>query len=198
MSTSRPSAPVDWNVIRQRLAQAAETLNAPDGMSRDRARVVLEERARLLARPAAAAAPDDLLSLVTFRLAGEMYGVDTASVREAFQLRDLALLPGAEPPATALTAWRGDLLMLLDLRPVLGLSERALNDLRQVIVIDTSAGVAGVLADEVIGTAHVRAGEIDGQTVGRASGPYVRGVSPDAIIVLDLRAFGTGEAREDR
>lgn len=198
MTTPGMSTPVDWNVIRQRLARTVDILAAPDEMSADRARGVLEERARLLARPAAAPAPDDLLSLVTFRLAGEMYGVDTAGVREVFRLTDLALLPGAEPPATALTAWRGELLMLLDLRQVLGLSERALNDLRQVVVIDTSAGVAGLLADEVIGTAQVRAGEIDGQTVGRASGPYVRGVSPDAIIVLDSRAFGTGEAREDR
>ena len=120
------------------------------------------------------------------RIAAERYAAEAAHVREVFRLAEFAPLPGAEPPVFGVTAWRGDLLLLLDIRRALGLSATALNDLRHVVVLDAGARSVGILVDEVVGLATIHATDVR-QTTGRngAAREVVRGVTSDALIVLE-------------
>jgi purine-binding chemotaxis protein CheW len=148
-------------------------------------RALLDERARLLARPVAAAVTADV-ELVTFALASERYALESRYVVEVLRLADLALLPGAQPPVIGVTAWRGGLLTILDLRPLLGVANEALNDLGRVIVLGESHAVLGILADAVQDLIGVAASAIREPPQGVAvRREYLRGVTGEALLVLD-------------
>jgi len=152
----------------------------------ERARSVLEERARILARPAATAPAQGTLSAVTFALGGERYAIESRYVIEVTRLAELALLPGAKPPVLGITAWRGGPLPVLDVRPLLGLSPTALNDLGRMIVLGESRAAFGILADAVDDIVELRTSEVreppEGVAVEREC---LRGVTGDALLVMD-------------
>jgi len=149
-------------------------------------RAVLEGRARVLARPLATPAREERFDVLTLALAGERYAVESCQVVEVFKLRDLALLPGAEPPVLGIAAWRGGLLTVLDLRPVLGLPASALDDLGYVVVLGGERPAFGILADAVHDVVSLAASDVriptEGAAVGRA---FLRGVAPGILLVLD-------------
>jgi len=150
------------------------------------ARAVLEERARRLARPPAPPAPADTLEVITFALANETYAVESRYVVAVFKLSDLSALPGAEPPLFGVTAWRGELLTILDLRAALGLSVAALNDLSRVIVVGEDRPVFGILADAMRELVTLPAAEVRDPPEGIAARrEYLRGVTADAVLVLE-------------
>lgn len=147
-------------------------------------REILEERAAALARPVTAP-PRDTVELVTFQLAKETYGIESRYVVEVFPLAHLATLPGAKPPVFGVTAWRGEILSVLDIRPVLGVAANALNDLSRVIVLGQSRAAFGVLVDAVHEVISVPASEIREPQPGVAAArEYVRGVTSQAVLVL--------------
>lgn len=156
----------------------------------DRAKAVLETRARALARPLAEAPSPDAMAVVSVRLAREHYAFEAAHVLEVMPLAELTPLPGAEPPVFAVTTWRGELLLLLDIRPSLGLSAAALNDLRHVVVLDGGTTPVGILVDEVLEMATIRRASVRPLGLpGGAARDLVRGVTDDALIVLDSGAL---------
>ena len=153
-------------------------------------RAVLEQRARLLARPAAPPPSGDTLELITFTLANETYALESRYVLEVFRLADLSPLPGAEPPVRGVTGWRGGLLTILDLRPVLGLSVAALNDLSRVIVLGENRAAFGILADAVRDVVTLPASEVREPPEGvAAQRMYLRGITGEAVLVLEARAL---------
>lgn len=149
------------------------------------ARALLERRARELARRPAQVAPGGTVELVEFRIAGERYAVEAREVLTAFALTDLAPLPGATAPVAGVTIWRGRLVTLLDVRPLLGLSSAALNDLRMVAVLGDTRGSAGILVDALVGTCTRRADEFRVDGMRAKQGGHVRGLSSDALTLLD-------------
>ncbi|HEX9632702.1 MAG TPA: chemotaxis protein CheW [Gemmatimonadales bacterium] len=182
----RPRGPVDWAGLRGRVQATGERA---DGETPDAAqqRRTLDERARALARPPAAPLPTDTLALVIVSLGGEAWGGDARLVWEAFRLAAFTPLPGAAEPVAGITAWRGSVITVLDLRPVLGIPTTPLADLGFGLVIGDDRPAFAVLADAVgeITTVDPRAlrEPQEGVAVRRE---YVLGVTPAAVFVLDL------------
>lgn len=178
--------PVDWAEIRRRVEAAGRAVVGEQDASPERMRAVLEERARLLARPAAPPLAGDTLEVVTFALANETYAVESRYVLAVFRLTDLSPLPGAEPPVFGVTVWRGELLTILDLRAALGLSVTALNDLSRVIVLGEERPAFGILADAARELVTLPASDVREPPEGvAAKREYLRGVTPDAMLVLE-------------
>lgn len=179
--------PVDWAEIRRRVEAAARALDAHATRTPEQERAVLEDRARTLARRPESP-PREAVQVLTFRLAGETYAIGAECVIEVFRPEGLTLLPGAPPPTLAVTARRGELLTLLDLRRVLGLSPTALNDLTTVVTLGHDAPVFGLLVDTVDGLVMLREGELHaapGSDEGAVARSYLRGITADAVTVLD-------------
>src|SRR5262245_46166269 len=87
---------IDWQQVRRRLARAVAATEEASRLSPERARAVMEERARALARvPPAAARAADVLEVVIFALADELYAIETRHVREVSRLTDATPVPGA-------------------------------------------------------------------------------------------------------
>lgn len=181
-----PRGPVNWAEIRLRVEAAGHAVAGESAASPERVRQVLEERARALARPAAPPPAGDTLELITFALANEVYAIESRYVVAVFELVDLSPLPGAEPPVFGVTAWRGELLTILDLRATLGLSVAALNDLSRVIVLGEERPAFGILADAVRELVTLPAPAVREPPEGVAGKrEYLRGVTPDAMLVLE-------------
>jgi purine-binding chemotaxis protein CheW len=155
--------------------------------------LVLQERAIALARVTAerrGASQGQTQELVVFELAREHYGIEIQFVQSVFRLGELALLPGASAPLYGLTAWRGRLLSILDLRLVLGLPVRGLSDLSRVIVLGAEQPAFGILADSVAGLRVLQKEEIRTPVEGvMPRRELVIGLTNDALIVLDAAAI---------
>lgn len=177
---------VDWVSLRQRLDEACAALEQPGDADPAREGSLLERRAALLARPVAAAAPTDTYEAITFRLGSESCAIQASFVMNVFRLGSLALLPGALPPVHGVTMWRGDVLTLLDLRGLLGISTAALTDLGRVIVVGRARAAFGFMADSVTGVRVIGRHDVhssSGRSGGRSA--IVGGITSDALLVLN-------------
>ena len=183
---------IDWEEVRRRLARAAEATGESLRLSPQRAKAILDERARALARvPPAPPKASEVLEIATFALANEHYGVETRFVREVVRLADFTPLPGAPPFLVGVLNLRGEILALIDLRTFFGVPARGLTDLARVLVLGDERPEFGVLADAAHEVTTLRVDEVheppdSAAGVGRE---YLRGVTKDALIVLDGAAL---------
>jgi len=147
---------------------------------------ILAERARKLAQPRVVASVGATVETISFLLTNETYAIETRYVISAFRLTAFAPLPGAPAPVFGLAVWRGDLLTLIDLRPALGLSVTALNDLSRVLVLGYDRPVFGLVVDDVRDLKTIRESEIGPlPSATPRNRRYLRGMTPDAVLVLD-------------
>lgn len=176
---------LDWADVRARVEAAGRAIAGGIEPSQEEVMERLQERAKHLARPLTSPAKRDQLEVVTFTLATETYAIESRYVIEVFRLRELARLPGARQPITGLTAWRGDLLVVLDLRPVVGLPPTSLNDLGRVVVLGRERPAFGILADSARDLASLDASGLRPPEGSQAREGIVRGMTSDAVLVLD-------------
>ncbi len=188
-ATRRPrSGKIDWQEVRQRLAQAAVATEEALGLSPERAKVVMEERARALARvPVRAPAAAEVLEVVTFTLANERYGIETHHVREILRLNDYTPVPAAPAFLEGVLNLRGEILALINLRKLLGVAERGVTDLSRVLVLGGERAEFGVLADAAHEVLTLRTDEVleSPESVAGIGREYLKGVTENALIVLD-------------
>jgi purine-binding chemotaxis protein CheW len=132
----QPDGPVDWLKARERLAQATAKSEAALDISEDRARQIMDERARALARPPMAEPdPGDRIRVVTFALGGERYAIETRYVREIIRMAQVTPMPGVPDHFIGLMNLRGEILPLVDLCRFFGIGRTALADAPWAIVL---------------------------------------------------------------
>jgi purine-binding chemotaxis protein CheW len=182
---------VDWADLRRRVEEAGRALAAgPAPLSPGKARELLEQRAAALARPPAEPPREGGVEALTFTLGEEVYALESRYVLEVFRPADLARLPGAEAPVFGVTASRGELLLVLDLRPVLGAKLEPVVGPKLVVALGDERPAFGLVADGVRGIVRIEEGDIrplpEGPGVARE---YLRGMTGGAVLVLDASAL---------
>ncbi|MBK8535277.1 MAG: chemotaxis protein CheW [Candidatus Competibacteraceae bacterium] len=169
----------------------------PDSRSAAQTQHLLEKRARLLARlPEAPRDGRETLELVTFHLGAEYIGLPSALVYETQPLRTLqwAPVPCAPPFIVGILNLRGHLCSIMDLAQFWGLPARPLADKAHVLRVrggvcaDGKAMELMLLADDVPQVGEIPLSSLSSPpaTLPMQVQDYVRGVSPDLLIVLDL------------
>jgi len=157
----------------------------------ERTRMILEERARNLARPLEKEDDGDSMSLVVCRVGGEQYGLDITRLQETKPLSGLTHVPNVPPFWRGLANLRGHLVPVLDLRRYLQLPDAGMAEEGTVVVVAARDLVVGLLVDSVTDIRRMPLGEIKpppAETSGTRN-QAVRGVTPDLISVLDLDAM---------
>ncbi|MEP6689546.1 MAG: chemotaxis protein CheW [Gemmatimonadaceae bacterium] len=195
LATADASAVTNVVDVRRRVHAVARAARAEGTMTPEKAKEVLAARARELAAIPPALERGDSIEVIEFLLAGERYALETGALIEVFRLADLTTLPGAESPVLGLTAWRGRLLRVLDLRAALNVPTTALNDLAYVLVLGTDRAAFGVLADTMLDVRVMDRTAVQEPAEGlAASRAALRGVTADALMVIDashlVRAYG--------
>jgi purine-binding chemotaxis protein CheW len=173
------SESVDWTEVKARIAAVSHALERAERPAPEESRRILEQRAVALATPAASPPTDEIVEVVTFTIDDELNGIVATGVAEVRPLSELALLPGARPPVAGLTAWRGELLTVLDVsrRP-----PRA-DPAPWLVVVQTAAGRFGLAADQVNGIVELPLMALP--PPGAPVAAYVRAVTTGALRVLD-------------
>jgi len=84
----------------------------------------------------------------TFRLDGRLYGLELSAVREVSTGLAITAVPHAPPEVRGLTNLRSRIYVVIDLRPILGLSIAGISkESRLVVLKDHVADNVGVLTD---------------------------------------------------
>ncbi|MEO7454810.1 MAG: chemotaxis protein CheW [Gemmatimonadaceae bacterium] len=147
--------------------------------------ILLAQRARALARPLASDSRSDGRLVVHFTLGGERLVLEARWLLGITKLATLAALPGAEPPVRGVTVWRGELLTVLDIRSVLGISTAGLSDLTRVLVVGERRPRFGLLVDTVGDAVDLSDVGLLPAPAGSLARDYLLGVTADAGLVLD-------------
>ncbi len=159
---------------------------------------ILRDRAHALAKPLAEVRTrEEVLDLLVFSLAGERYGVETAHVLEVISLRELTPVPCTPPAILGVVNHRGRILPVLDLRRLFDLPGQGVIEGSRVVAVEVGRMMCGIFADGVAGTIQVAAHEVAHPptlTHGGGRQAFIRGVTGEMIVVLDLEAL----ARDQR
>jgi purine-binding chemotaxis protein CheW len=187
-SPPRPAGKADWQEIRRRLDKLAAAADGAPALTPERARAVLEERARALARvPAETPDASAFLPVVTFTLSGERYAVEAQYVREVVRLGEHTPVPGAPDYLVGVVNLRGDILAVFDLRKLFGLPPVSVTDLSRILVLGGDRAEFGVLVDTADEVRPLRTAELlePPASVAGVGREYLRGVTEEALAVLD-------------
>lgn len=161
-------------------------------------------RAQALAQEPPEEVSGQTSALLVFQLNGERYGVDVANVREIHPLEQLTLVPRTPDFVAGVFSARGRILSVIDLRAFLGLPPRTNGrdhtgavQAKIVVVANTDATSEttqmeiGLLTDEVTDVYTVFNTAIEPPLTTQAGlrAHYIRGVTADLLVVLDLNAL---------
>lgn len=163
----------------------------------ERARLILEERARILARPPPVEVrAADQLEVLIFALSGETHALETRLVREVGRLIDFTAVPGAPPVLLGVTNLRGEILPIFDLRRLIGIAPKGLTDASRLIVLGEEREELGLLADEVREVRTLGRDEVldPPDALAGAGRNVLLGVTAEGVIVLD----GAGLLADER
>lgn len=155
---------------------------------------ILRERARQLARPLVMTGDRDAAgakaaSVLVARLGDERASIALDHIIEVYRAAQLTPIPGARTPVVGVVAWRGRVLTVLDIAHSRS-APIAITETTRIIVVGQRTPSFGIFADEVDDVQDLNTQ--DAQTVadiapGRRE--FVRGVTADALVVLDAAAL---------
>lgn len=156
----------------------------------DDARAVLKARARALARPAAAVTPSARRSMVVFSLGDERYALETRYVAAVSRMAEVCPLPGAAAHVLGLTSVQGELLVVFDLRVLMGIACAPPTDATRMMVLGGQRAEFAIIADAVHDVhpqderdLFSRPAAADGERA------YLLGVTSEAVTVFDGSAL---------
>lgn len=149
---------------------------------------VLKARARrLAARRREQASVAQGVQVLCFAIAGETYAVALDRLVEVLPLASVAPVPGVSPALAGVTNVRGEIRPVLNLHHMLTLAPPEAGARHFGVFLRGGARPVGLRVD---GLRQIRDLALDSLTLPHKSGNglpqrYIRGISPDTVIVLD-------------
>ncbi|MFA7552873.1 MAG: chemotaxis protein CheW [Spongiibacteraceae bacterium] len=141
---------------------------------------------------------DPMLQWVTFRLAGETYGINVMQVQEVLRYTEIAPVPGAPAYVLGIINLRGNVVTVIDTRHRFALPDAEVTDQTRIVIIETDNHVVGILADAVAEVVYLRQSEIETTpNVGNdESSRFIQGVcnkNNELLILVELDKLLTDE-----
>jgi purine-binding chemotaxis protein CheW len=181
---------VDWTEVHRHLETTTAAMERVMTPGIDDKKRLLKERARTLAQEDVQVyAGLQYLEVVEFRLAGEVYGIETSYIREVYPLKELVPIPGTPPFFLGITSVRGQILSVIDIKRFFDLPDKGLTELDKVVIVRSGEVELGIRADVVLGMRSIPRGDIQPSlpTLIGVRDKYLRGVTKDAVIILDIQ-----------
>lgn len=146
----------------------------------------------------AKASEDPVLQWVTFRLAGETYGVNVMQVQEVLRYTEIAPVPGAPHYVIGIINLRGNVVTVIDTRNRFGLNSGDITDNTRIVIIEAEKNVVGILVDSVAEVVYLRQSEMEtAPNVGNEeSAKFIQGVchkNGELLILIELDKLITDE-----
>ena len=152
---------------------------------------ILAERARAFAQPVVERDETSFSELLTFRLAGREYAIETQHIHEVFIVHEITPVPGVPDFIVGICAFRGEIISVVDLRAFFGIPKRGLTDLNRVIVLSDETVTFGILADYITDIYVRPVDQFSPIVPGTTPIPqrYLLGVTDGSVLVLDAAAI---------
>ncbi len=136
----------------------------------------------------------DTLQLVSFRLCGELFGIEITKVREIILLADMTRIPQAEPHILGLINLRNMVIPVSDPKILFGLSEEEPSEESRIMVLQSDKKTVGILVDSVSEVLRVHRDKIapPPPTVSGLGREYLSGLvklDAELLILLDVERF---------
>lgn len=182
--SARARRPIDWAEVRRRVAAAASART----MSPERARALMEERARRLAlRPDDSGATVGLPQALVFSVNRARYALPAVYVQEVAPLDHVAPLPGASELLLGVTSRRGAILAVFRAGLVLGDERPEALEPRWLVICGERRAEFALPADDVHGLAPLDPRDAlapigPAEAAGRR---HVRGMTREGALLLD-------------
>jgi len=150
-------------------------------------RALLKERARALAQPMAELANSASRTVVVFSLGDERYAIETRYVLTVTRVCDVFPLPGAGAHVLGLTSVQGELLVVFDLRVLMGTARPARADATRMLILGNKHAELAIIADLVHDVQPLLDSDLFQVPASSAEGdmPYLSGVTREAVSVFD-------------
>jgi len=144
------------------------------------------------------ASEDPVLQWVTFKLAGETYGINVMQVQEVLRYSEIAPVPGAPTYVLGIINLRGNVVTVIDTRHRFGLGSDEITDNTRIVIIEADNHVVGILVDSVAEVVYLRQSEIEtAPNVGNdESAKFIQGVchkNDELLILIELDKLLTDE-----
>ncbi len=141
---------------------------------------------------------DPMLQWVTFKLAGEKYGVNVMQVQEVLRYTEIAPVPGSPSYVLGIINLRGKVVSVIDTRSRFGLAPDEITDHTRIIVIEADTHVIGILVDSVAEVVYLRQSDIEtAPHIGNEeSAKFIQGVchkNEELLILIELDKLLTDE-----
>ena len=190
-------ATTKWEEIRARVAAAQHAAEQVSHISDDRAQSILRQRAETLAKsaPARAEMPTHAV-FVEFILGQERYAIESSFIREILVMKDFTAIPSLPSFVVGVINLRGQIVSIVDLKKVFELPDKGISELNKVIVVTNAVNEFGVLADEISDMRPIDISDIATglPTLNGTRGRYLRGITQDAVAVLDIEKLLSDDA----
>jgi len=134
----------------------------------------------------------EMIQLVTFELAGEVFGIDILKVQEITPMSKITRVPNAPYFVEGVINLRGKVVPVVDLRKILDLELRTYDNSSRIIVLQLDGKIIGILVDRMREVIWVNKNMIETnptQTDSKVSESYIIGVVnlvDNLVILLDL------------
>ena len=134
---------------------------------------------------------DPVMQWVTFRLQGEIYGINVMQVQEVLRYTEIAPVPGAPAYVLGIINLRGNVVTVIDTRNRFGLPSTDVTDQSRIVIIEVDGHVIGILVDAVAEVVYLRQSEIEtAPNVGNdESAKFIQGVcnkNNELLILVEL------------
>ncbi len=145
---------------------------------------------------------DPILQWVTFKLAGETYGVNVMQVQEVLRYTEIAPVPGAPDYVMGIVNLRGNVVTVIDARFRFGLPPGEITDNTRIVILEADSHVVGILVDSVAEVVYLRLSEIEtAPNVGNdESARFIQGVchkNDELLILIELDKLLTDDQWAD-
>jgi purine-binding chemotaxis protein CheW len=183
---------IDWDQVKRRLAASEQALERSLGDDPARLEAVYRRRAEQLAvrrgRVSEAAATEPVL---VFGMGTERYGLPLRDLEVVLPFANCTPVPGARPELLGVTNVRGEVRSVVDLRRILELPEAPAKGSGYVLLVRHDDQVVGLRVDGLEKAQRVAMGTLvtTVELGTEAHGRYLKGLTPDRVIVLDTAAI---------
>lgn len=138
------------------------------------------------------------LQCVTFRLEGEIYGINVMLVQEVLRITEIAPVPGAPDYVLGIINLRGNVVTVIDTRKRFGLPAKEMDDSTRIVIIESDQQTVGIVVDGVSEVVNVNRSEIEtAPSVGNdETARYIEGVvsrGEELLILVDLNKLLTDD-----
>ncbi len=134
---------------------------------------------------------DNLIQLVTFKIAGEEFGVDILKVQEIIRMLPITKVPNAPPFVEGVINLRGKVIPVIDMRKRFGMKANPHDSQTRIKVMDLQGQVVGFVVDAVSEVLRIKESTVEPPppVVAGIGSDYMRGVGKIGdrlLILLDL------------